>query len=90
MPSTVAASVVGGELRVVAGSFRHPVVSGHDQKVGSHGKVVHWDGERGRVQVHGEMWQARAAGPLAAGQMVRITALDGLILEVEPDDTSGE
>jgi membrane-bound serine protease (ClpP class) len=37
----------------------------------------------GHVQVDGELWQAVAAdGPVAAGEQVRITGVDGLTLTV--------
>jgi membrane-bound serine protease (ClpP class) len=37
----------------------------------------------GKVFVHGELWDARAAGDVAAGQPVRVRAVQGLHLEVE-------
>ena len=42
----------------------------------------------GQVRVLGELWEARAAVELPRGARVRVLALDGLTLEVEPDDTS--
>jgi membrane-bound serine protease (ClpP class) len=39
---------------------------------------------RGMVQVHGELWQAIAPGPIPAGARVRVLRANGLILEVEP------
>jgi membrane-bound serine protease (ClpP class) len=39
---------------------------------------------RGRVRVHSEEWRAESATPIEAGQTVRVVALDGLILTVEP------
>lgn len=52
------------------------------------GVVLYWEGDRGEVHVHGENWQARAAGlsgcALMPGQAVRVTGRDGLILTVEP------
>jgi membrane-bound serine protease (ClpP class) len=39
----------------------------------------------GRIQVHGELWFARCRTPLTVGQRVRVTAVDGLTLEVEPE-----
>lgn len=38
----------------------------------------------GAVYVAGELWSARAAAPLAAGARVRVTKVEGLILEVVP------
>jgi membrane-bound serine protease (ClpP class) len=38
----------------------------------------------GQVKVDGEIWQARAERGAGVGETVRITAVDGLTLEVEP------
>lgn len=73
-------------LRMVAGSFRHPVVTGREEMLGSRGTVVSWRRGKGRVRVHGEIWRARGTGLFEAGGAVRITALDGLTLEVKPDE----
>ena len=39
----------------------------------------------GRILVHGELWFARCRTPVAIGQRVRVTAVDRLTLEVEPE-----
>lgn len=77
-------------LRLAAGSFRQPVVSGREQLVGSRGKVVGWDESGGRVRAQGEIWRARSDKPLQAGQSVRIKGLQGLVLEVEPESRKKE
>jgi membrane-bound serine protease (ClpP class) len=41
----------------------------------------------GSVDVHGELWRARSARRIAAGQPVQVTAIDGLTLTVEPSGT---
>jgi membrane-bound serine protease (ClpP class) len=38
----------------------------------------------GKVFVHGEYWDAVASAPVEAGARVRVTAIDGLKLKVEP------
>jgi membrane-bound serine protease (ClpP class) len=40
-------------------------------------------GAGGRVAVHGEIWSARSAEPIAAGETVRVTGLEGLTITVE-------
>jgi membrane-bound serine protease (ClpP class) len=42
--------------------------------------------KRGMVRVHGELWQATAAGPITQGSPVRVLRVDGLTLQVEPLD----
>jgi len=39
--------------------------------------------------VHGELWNARARGPVAEGARVRVAAVDGLHLVVEPLEGTG-
>ena len=41
-------------------------------------------GPTGSVFVHGEIWNARSAAAVAAGQRVRVLSVDGLRLDVEP------
>ena len=65
---------------------RRPVVTGREQMIDSVGPVVEWRGGEGRVRVRGELWQARSATPLRPGQQVRVKRIDGLTLEVEPDE----
>jgi membrane-bound serine protease (ClpP class) len=39
-------------------------------------------GHQGRVTVHGEIWQARAAEPIPPGTPIRVADMDGLTLIV--------
>ncbi len=77
-------------LAMAAKARRRPVVTGAEEMIGSRGQVIGWTGGEGRVRVHGEIWQASAAAPLRRGQTVRVTALRGLTLEIEPSSESGE
>ena len=65
------------------------VVSGPEEMIGSLGRVVEWDGAEGRIRIHGEMWRARSGVPVVPEQGVRVKAIDGLTLVVEPA-TQGE
>ena len=38
----------------------------------------------GLVRIHGELWQATAAQPIAKGTRVRVVAVEGLTLRVTP------
>jgi membrane-bound serine protease (ClpP class) len=62
---------------------KRPVVTGHEALIGAEGETVSWQDSEGRVRVKGEIWLARAAGPLAAGSRVKIVGRDGLVLRVE-------
>ncbi len=65
---------------------RRPVVSGHEQMIGSIGEVLDDFEGNGRIRVHGEIWGARSAGPLKRGQNVCVTEIHGLTLDVKADD----
>jgi membrane-bound serine protease (ClpP class) len=64
-------------------SRKRPVVTGKEALTGAQGEAVAWNGEEGRVLVHGEIWRASAAAPLAVGARVKVIARDGLVLVVE-------
>jgi len=63
-----------------------PVVSGSEEMVGSSGEVLDFDGQDGWARVHGETWRIRSRQPLVRGQRVRVDRLDGLTLEVVPEE----
>jgi len=65
---------------------RHrPIVSGAEELLGAHGRVVEaFEGE-GLVRVHGEVWSARADLRLERNEPVTVIGRDGLTLLVSPD-----
>lgn len=90
----VAVLVGGGVL--VAGRFaararRMPSsLTGAERFVGREVVVRRADGERGQALVEGAWWRVRSAGaPLTEGQVVRVVAVEGLELVVEPRLASG-
>ena len=65
---------------------RRPVVSGPEAMIGSAGEVLQdFEGE-GWARVQSENWQVRSATPMKAGQRVRVAAMNGLVLDVQPDE----
>ena len=54
--------------------------------VGATGEVSERLAPSGQVRVLGEIWEARSSSELPPGSRVRVVAVDGLILEVEPVD----
>jgi len=70
-------------LAMLVRSRRRKVVTGKEALIGAEGETVEWQGPEGRVRVLGEIWRARAAGPLAAGARVKVVGRDGLVLRVE-------
>jgi membrane-bound serine protease (ClpP class) len=86
MPTLI---LVGGFFVTVAGlvfrSQRRRPMTGDSGLIGNTGVVKTALDPIGRIQVHGELWSARSRTPVAVGQMVRVVAVDGLTLEVEPE-----
>jgi len=60
------------------------VVSGAEELVGSIGEVIDDFDSNGRIRVHSESWAAHTAVPVRRGQKVRVIAVDGLMVRIEP------
>jgi len=63
---------------------RAPVVSGREELIGAVGEVLEDTPGEGMARIHGELWSVRSAHPLVHGQKVRVTGIDGLVLQVNP------
>ncbi|HEX9547372.1 MAG TPA: NfeD family protein [Acidimicrobiales bacterium] len=92
-PLAVVAGVVGTALFMVAGMpamvrarFSTPTV-GRQSMIGETGVALAGIAPEGVVQVRGAPWRARTnrATPITEGDRVRVIAIDGLLLEVEPE-----
>ena len=70
-------------------SRRRPVVSGREELIGARGEVMQSQGSECWARIHGETWRVRSRAPLAAGERVHVTAMDGLVLEVVPETEQG-
>ena len=64
-----------------------PVVSGREDMIGATAVATAAFADRGYVRAHGELWTAESSVPVREGQSLRITAMNGLVLRVEPDDS---
>ncbi|MGH8664733.1 MAG: NfeD family protein, partial [Burkholderiales bacterium] len=90
---------IGAVIGAAAGSFviiaaiamlaararTRPVVSGREHLLGATGVVLDTGTAQIFARVQGEMWQVQSSTPLAAGERVRVTDIDGLTLTVVPD-----
>ena len=94
MSFVIAAALVSATVIIGFGSFalkarQRRVVSGVEEMIGATGTVESVTPDEFRVRLHGESWQAQlapdaaTAGP-AVGDHVRVRAVDGLRLQVEP------
>jgi membrane-bound serine protease (ClpP class) len=64
---------------------QRPVVSGAEEILGAAGEVLDDMDREGWARIHSESWKVRSAVPLKRGQKVRVTAIDGLVLDVAPE-----
>src|SRR5437660_4131876 len=72
-------------LMSIALKARHnKIVTGVEGLVGEVGVAQTALSPRGKVFVHGEIWDALSRAPINAGQSVVVRKVDGLELEVEP------
>jgi len=85
-----AALALGGIMlflgRLAVQAQRLKPVTGAEALVGEEGQTLtDVDPDRpGQVSVHGEIWRATSTVPLRARSRVRVTAVDGLTVRVEP------
>ncbi len=97
----VSIPIIGGTALVGAGFMlwilrrfatlrRTQVVSGGEYMIGHIGTAREAFETRGRIDLDGENWIAETGVPLKAGQKVRVTAVDKLVLTVEPAEKSSE
>ena len=68
---------------------RRPVVSGREQMVGAIGEALDDFEAEGWMRVQGEMWRARTHAPVRRGQRLRVRAIDGLVLDADPESGNG-
>ena len=76
-------------VAVLLKSRRRPVVSGREELIGASGEVIEAEGAEGLARVHSETWRVRSRAPLAPGQRVRVTSMEGLLLDVVPEGGEG-
>jgi len=89
----LASGLVGVVLMMLTGlpatvrsRFSTPTI-GRESMIGEMGEAVAEAAPDGVVRVRQALWPARTnrATPIAAGEAVRVTGIDGLVLEVEPE-----
>jgi membrane-bound serine protease (ClpP class) len=84
MLSATSATVVFVTVWYALKARRRPVVSGAEEIVGARGTALADIEREGWAQVHGENWRVVTTRPLARGQKLKVTGIDGLTLRVEP------
>ena len=87
----VASVLMGGLILMAIRAFRRPVMAGAEEIEGGHGEAMTAiDSRQGEIWIRSERWQARSEVPIEKGESVRVTARDGLILQVEPQAKAKE
>jgi membrane-bound serine protease (ClpP class) len=77
--------VAGGGMALRA--RQRPVQTGSESMTGAVGEVIDIGEREAWARVHGERWRVRSDTPLAPGQRVRVRSIDGLVLDVSPEDS---
>ena len=67
--------------------FATPTI-GREWMIGEMGEADADVDPDGRVRIRGALWRARTnrATPIRSGEPIRVVAIDGLVLEVEPEE----
>ncbi len=78
------AAALGGVALVVSRAMRRRPTTGREGIVGSIGRATEPVAPEGWVFVWGERWRARSPRPIGAGEAIRVTGSEGLVLLVEP------
>ena len=76
--------VLVGIVSFAVRARRRPVVSGVEGLLREQAEAVESFEREGLVRVHGEVWTAISRQPVRAGERLRVLAVNGLTLEVEP------
>ena len=93
LPAALAMSAILVFLgRLALRSQRQPAATGARAMIGGRGRALaSFTPDRpAQVAIFGEIWTATSATPIAAGETVRVVAVDGLTLRVVPADGSAE
>ena len=76
-------------MRLVILAHRKKSVTGKEGMVGEIGTALTDIGSQGKVQVHGEIWQASSPQPIESGNRVRVVAVEGLNIRVTRENGPG-
>ena len=81
--------VLGGLPPLVRSRFSTPTI-GREWMIGMRGEAVENVHPFGTVRIADSLWRARTfrASPIAPGEAVEVTGIDGLLLEVSPVDAA--
>ena len=81
--ATVSVCLLVVALSMLVRSRKRRIITGKEALLGAEGEAVTWQDGEGRIRIAGEIWRARATGPLQPGARVKVMAREGLVLIVE-------
>jgi len=88
LPFLISMAVISAATFILTGRFAvqarsRRIVSGAEELVGMEGIVTVVDADGAFAHIHGESWRIRSQSSLSPGEKVRVSRMDGLILDVE-------
>ncbi len=86
----ISAVIIVAIGRLALKGHRRPVVSGSEEIIGSEGEIITCPDGQCWARVHSELWRVQSAERLTPGQRVKVTGINGLILNVIPAVAKGE
>lgn len=86
--ATAAALLMLLSMRLLLRTSRRPPVQAQAGLAHAEAVALEDFSSEGWIEVRGERWRARSAVPIRRGQHVSIVSLQGLVLAVEPADTT--
>jgi membrane-bound serine protease (ClpP class) len=57
--------------------------TGAQALIGEIGEVREWNGNEGRIFVHGSIWAATSDSSLSPGDKTKVSGVEGLVLKIE-------
>jgi membrane-bound serine protease (ClpP class) len=83
--SAVSALFILAVAGMAAKARRRPVKGGISALVGATGELVEFADGEGWAQIQGDYWRVTGAGDLQAGHKVRVSGVQGVVLQVAPE-----
>jgi len=82
--ATVAGMALLGLVFMLMRARNRPVVSGREGMIGHFAEALEDFDNRGSVLLDGEHWSAVSPAPVQKGQRLKVTAVEGLVAQVQP------
>lgn len=67
---------------IVVRSHRRRIATGNEGMMGMSGEVYEWSGKRGKIYIHGELWNAAGERAYERGDKVEVVRVEGMKLIV--------